>query len=362
LQRRKGTTLALAGTDCHSLWADGRGAYFVDGVAIKTFPSGVVVRSGLTPGRPVSWCRLPDGRVAWSNGIEIGFIERDVSTAPLATPNPAPSVATSSGGALHAGVYQVAITAVDLDGRESGATWPVQVQVADSGRIEITNLPGTLVSIYLSPLNGDMLYHAVSTTASSYVLPLIPSALGRQLDTIGLAPLPPGRIVRYYHGRLLTADSAQLCYSEPFAHWLYHPLRNRIPIAGLTLVEPVEGGLYLATQDKTWWLPGADVDQPERLIEILPYGAAARSASRMENGTDVMWFSARGLVVGDAQGRVKNVQESNVAVGAAQSGATLYREQNGLRQAIASGANGQESKASAKSYMSMEIVRKENVL
>lgn len=58
LQRRKGTTLALAGADCHSLWADEHGAYFVDGSNLKTFPAGEVVRSGLTPGRRASFCAL----------------------------------------------------------------------------------------------------------------------------------------------------------------------------------------------------------------------------------------------------------------------------------------------------------------
>lgn len=362
LRRRRGSTLALAGADCHSLWSDGVRALFVDGDAIKTFPDGNVVRTGLTPRRPVSWCSLPDGRVAWSNGIELGFIDHSGSAAPLATPNPAPIVTASEGGALKAGGYQVAITAIDPEGRESGATWPVQVTVPDNGRIEVSGLPGTLVAIYLSPLNGDLLYHAMTTSASSFVFPLIPSMLGRQLDTIGLAPLPPGRIVRYYHGRLLSADATQLFYSEPFAHWLYNPLRNRIPIAGLTLLEPVEGGLYLATRDRTWWLPGADVDQPERLVEILPYGAVAGTSARMENSTDVAWFSTRGLIVANAQGQVKNMQEETVAVGAAQTGATLCREQDGVRQVVASVSPTSTTRAAASSFMTMELRRKENML
>ena len=43
LQRRKGTALALAGADCHSLWADEQDVYFVDGGDLKTFPAGDVV-------------------------------------------------------------------------------------------------------------------------------------------------------------------------------------------------------------------------------------------------------------------------------------------------------------------------------
>ena len=362
LQRRKGSTRVLSGSDCHSLWSDGVRALFVDGDAIKALPSGDTVRSGLAYGRPVSWCSLPDGRVAWSNGIELGFIDHSGSAAPLATPNPAPIVTASEGGALKAGSYQVAITAIDVEGRESGATWPVQVTVPDNGRIEVSGLPGTLVAIYLSPLNGDLLYHAMTTSASSFVFPLIPSTLGRQLDTIGLAPLPPGRIVRYYHGRLLTSDATQLFYSEPFAYWLYNPFRNRIPLAGLTLVEPVEGGLYLATEDKTWWLPGADIDQPERLVEILPYGAVRGAVTRSNNNAQVLWFSKRGLVVGDVQGQVKNLQEDALAVRPGRKGAALLREEDGMRQVISSVFGAEDTRAAARSFMVAEIVRKESML
>lgn len=362
LQRRKGSTLAHPGSGCHSLWSDGDVAFFVDGSAIKTLPEGNTVRAGLTYGKPVSWCRLPDDRVAWSNGAELGFIDRGVSAPPPVTPNPAPTVLASPGGSLHGGAYQVAITALDEAGRESGSTWPVQVQVPDAGTIEILNLPGTKVNIYVSPLNGDTLFHVMTTSASSFAFSVASMALGRQLDVVGLLPIPPGNIVRYYHGRLLTATHQQLCYSEPFAYWLYNPLRNRIPLACLTLVEPVEGGLYLATEDNTWWLPGADIDQPELLVEILPYGAVPGTATRFDNSPQVMWFSKRGLVVGDAQGQVRNLQESTLAVRPRRTGAMLLREEDGMRQAVASVFGAEDTRAGVRSFMEAEIVRKESML
>ena len=82
----------------------------------------------------------------------------------------------------------------------------------------------------------------------------------------------------------------------------------------------------------------------------------------MENSNDIAWFSARGLVVGTQDGQVKNTQEETVAVGAAQTGATLYREQDGMRQLVSSLAGAQTSRAAADSFMTMEVVRKENML
>ena len=360
LQRRKGSTLAQAGADCHSLWSDGEQAFYVDGDTLYQYPR-TVLRSGLVPGRRVSYCETPAGDVIWSNGTVLERIRAGVS-APvgLPVPNPAPSISATAGGSLKAGVYQVAITATNADGEESGATWPVQVVVADGGRIEIAGLPGTLTNIYVSPLNGDKLYLAATTTAS-YIIPVM-GAQGAQCPTLNLRPLPAGRFVREYHGRLLVADAAGLYYSEPWAYGLYNPLRGYIPLPGITLLEPGQTGVYVATADKTYWLSGLDVDQVERMVELLPYGAVDGSATRIENSNDIAWFSARGLIVADAQGQAKNVQEATVAVGPAQIGATLYREQDGMRQLVAAVSGAQESRAAANSFMTMEVVRKENML
>ena len=97
-------------------------------------------------------------------------------------------------------------------------------------------------------------------------------------------------------------------------------------------------------------------------MEILPYGAVAGTSARMENSTDVVWFSTRGLIVGNAQGQVKNMQEETVAVGSAQVGATLCREQDGVRQVVASVSPTSTTRAAASSFMTMELRRKENML
>lgn len=358
LQRRKGSTLVVPGSDCHSLWSDGEKAFYVDGTNLKRF-TGEVVATGLAYGRPVSFCKAPTSDVIWTDGVRLEAIGKGSLAVP--TPNPAPTVTASTGGALHAGHYQVCITAVAADGRESGSTWPVQVQVQDSGRIEVSGLPGTLVNIYVSPLNGDTLYLTASTTASSYIIPVM-GVQGAQCPTLNLRPLPSGRFVCEYHGRLLVADASGLYYSEPWAYGLYNPLRGYIPLAGITLLEPGQTGVYVATADKTYWLSGLDVDQVERAVELLPYGAVEGSAAHLENSNDIAWFSSRGLVIGTQDGQVKNMQEENVAVGAAQAGATLYREQDGMRQLVAAVSGAQESRAAANSYMTMEVVRKENML
>ena len=361
LQRRKGSTLAQAGTDCHSLWSDGERAVYVDGDTLYQYPR-TALRTGLVPGRRVSYCETPAGDVIWSNGTVMERIRAGAS-APLglAVPNPAPTVTASVGGGLRAGVYQVAITATNADGEESGATWPVQVSVADSGRIEVTGLPGSLTNIYISPLNGDTLYLAATTTASSYIIPIM-GTLRQSLQTLGLRPMPAGEIVREHGGRLLVVSGSTLYYSEPFGYGLHDPLRGRVPFGGrITLLAPVEGGCYVGTETETFWLPGGDIEKTE-IVELLPYGAVPGTDTALENESGVAWMSMRGLIVADARGQAKNVQEDTVAVAPAVSGATLYREQDGMRQLVAAVSGAQESRAAANSFMTMEVVRKENML
>lgn len=68
LQRRKGTTLVQAGTDCHSLWAEGGDAVYVDGTELYAYPR-TLLRAGLTPGMRCSYARSPTGDIYWSNGV-----------------------------------------------------------------------------------------------------------------------------------------------------------------------------------------------------------------------------------------------------------------------------------------------------
>ena len=64
LQRRKGVTLTQAGGNCHSLWGDEQGAFYVDNGTIYAYPR-TPVRSDLSPALPVSYARMTDGAVVW---------------------------------------------------------------------------------------------------------------------------------------------------------------------------------------------------------------------------------------------------------------------------------------------------------
>lgn len=362
IQRRKGSTLVQAGDDCHSMWSDGEGpAFYVDGTTLYQWPR-TAVRSGLVPGARCSFVKAPDGWVYWTNGIVLERIKNGVSEpAGLETPNPAPNVTATEGGSLPAGYYQVSITATDAEGRESGATWPVQVQVPKDGVLQIDGMPAGLKNIYVSSLNGDVLFHAMTTTSTSYVFPLLPS-LGPQLQTLGLRPMPAGHIVRWDKGRLVVVQGSVIYVSEPYAPGWFDPGRGYLPLPDrVVMYAPVDGGRYFATRDKTWWLPGGDIEASP-LTERLPYGVVEGSQVTIENSTDVAWFSTRGFVVGNTGGEVKNIQEGTVAVNPGQIGASLHREEDGMRQLVSTLFDATRTKAVARGFFEADDNRKESML
>ena len=358
IQRRDGTERVVDGTDCHSLWASDTETFYVDGDTLYRYPR-VVVRTGLTPGRKVSYVNA-GGVIYWTNGAVIECIV-DGASQPIGVPvpNPAPSITAATGGALPAGVYQVAITAVSTSGEESGSTWPVQVQVPEGGSIQITGMQAGMKNIYVSPLNGDVLFLAASTTASTYTVPVAPSQ-GAQPTTLGLRSMPPGHIVRYHNGRLLVAAGNFVYYSEPYGLALHNLARGYIPFQGrVTVLEPLRDQVFVVA-DQTYALRGTDIDKAE-LIPIAPYGAVEGTTVRDMKTEQVWWFSDRGLVMTNGEGNITNMQEENVAVDVAAVGASLYREQNGMQQMITSLFGTEVTHAAATSFMEAEIIRKESM-
>lgn len=358
LKRRKGVELELDGR-VHSLWADLLGACAVvnDELCQLTDTgaglAAAVVRSGL-PNAVVSYSRGADQAVYWTNGAEIRRIEAGADLpAATASPSLVPAVSLIA-GALPAGKYLVAVTIEHASNGESAASEVVQIDVPANGGLRIQSAEP--LTVYASGPDGDILTFQGRLVAGQLDF-VVHQDGGRRCATLNTAPMPPGSIVRHYNGAMLVASGRVLYVSLPFNYGLYSPARGYIPFPGdITLVEPVEGGVYIAA-DHTYFI--ADVLKGESgLSTVLPYGAVAGSSTRSRKTKLVFWQSPRGLISGDAQGAVKALQEDVLAFSEADGGASLYRERDGMHHVISTRTGSHISTATATTWMDAELIRK----
>lgn len=366
LRRRVGQTLVAAG-DAHSLWGDGGGAFSVfDDSLVQLEESGAglarsVVRAGM-PRLPVSYSRGGDGEVYWSNGAALRRIsagqDRPVATAPLSV---APSLNVGA-GALPAGRYIVCFTVVSEDG-ESPSTPPVQVEMPENGALVIGPAAADAL-VYVSGPNGEIPILQGAVGAAGLTLYTL-SETGRRCTTMNTVVMPAGTIVRHYNGAMLVASGSALSISLAYNYGLLHPGKGYITFpAPVTLVEPVDGGVFLAA-DKTYWMSDL-LNGSDGLREVLPYGAVPWSShslpAQKEGQRKVCWHSSRGLVIGSSDGTARAVQDDVLTFADAASGASLYRERNGMRQVITSRFGVEPSVAAAASFMDAEVIRKGTTL
>lgn len=358
LKRRRGQTTAVAGR-AHSVWSDAphREAFVVIADSLERLREGgagiirSVVRANM-PALPVSYSRGADGAVYWSNGVTLRrIVAGQDRPAVTDAPTLVPSLVVGA-GALRAGRYLLAFTRTGRDG-ESPATPTVQVDVPDNGSISWA--AADAVSVFMSAPNGEILTHQGDGAAGTVA---VQTDTGRACDTLDMAAMPPGTIVRHFKGRMLVASGNLLFYSLPYQYGIYDPASGYLAFAEpISVVEVVDGGIFIAA-DQTY----AITDLVEgQLLERLPYGAIPGTGGtlpRSKQAAQVFWQSAHGLVIGNPDLSLANVQEDVMDVPNAAAGATLFRERDGMRHLIATRSGVEPSVGVAKSSMDAEIVRK----
>jgi len=338
-QRRPGSERIVTGSNVRSLTSSGGYGYYASGASLYRF-------DGVAPSESVAqlasafanvcYAETPNG-LAWSDGFTLNLI-RGGSTARLvpAMPNPAPLCVGQAGGSLREGMYAVCFATVLASGLRSALTEPAFVQVPENGRIRLTMAAlAATVDVFVTAPDGDIFYRdrtlPIGTTLQD--LSVITSS-GEPVVHEVTASLPPADILAYHNGRLLSAQGQFVRYSLPYSLGLYKPGTGYIPFPDpVTLVAAVEGGVYMATAKKTWFFPGGDVSKAE-MAEVAPYGATPGTLATIPNSKDVTWFSPRGPVRAGIDGSITLLQDKQIAFAPADSGASIYRETNGLRTLI----------------------------
>jgi hypothetical protein len=170
--------------------------------------------------------------------------------------------------------------------------------------------------------------------------------------------VPAGSIVRHFNGRIYVVVGKTVWFTDPFTLGSVQKQRNFIQFpATVTIMEPVAGGIWFVA-DQTYFYAGGGPDDFTPVPQ-LNYGAVPGTSVKVPYTNDVMWYSERGAVMATQDGQIKNVQEANIAAESGTAGAALIREENGVKQFIASVRNQGISPLAASSFMDMEVIRKQ---
>jgi hypothetical protein len=279
--------------------------------------------------------------------------------------NPPAPVVYSSTGIFGAGVYLCCLTFYDALGNESGASNITSISVTENSSIIFTSLPAssdsqvTGIRLYMTTANGQVFYQCgdVAIGTLSYQVSLAFDG-GKNLATQFMTKPLAGQIIREHNGRLLIAKDNLLYVTEAYSTDLVSQLSNSYFqfSADLTVVEPVDDGVWIVA-DKTYFFAGTGPENFQQLTK-LEYGATLGTGQKRANGI-VYWFSTRGLIMAGNGGEIKNLQENQVAPDYSDSGALLIREENGMKQAIASLKDSSMSTMAASSWITAEQIRRD---
>jgi hypothetical protein len=326
LMRRDGYS-ELAAT-CHkNLWqADGFLLATVAGNDLKAFTIGgsyTTVSASLGPSR-VWYCNLPDGRTTFSNGL-INGITGGAAATTWGVPIPASLGARADvAGSLFPGDYQYQLTyRRTADGLESGPLYSNPAAAA-SGGISLSGLPtlaGHTINVYITGANGDVGFYAGNTAGSTFTFTGANDQLVLPCRTEHLSPAPVGTVMAFWRGRVLVAAGSVL-WASMAGRWEHFNMRRDFKqfSAGITLIQPVDGGFFVGTTEELCFLAGTEFDKliyTRKLAgaTVLGSGVAVRGELIKQGegaglGSAMMCLADNTVVAGFSDGQIVRSTES----------------------------------------------------
>lgn len=235
----------------------------------------------------------------------------------LDTPS-VPMVQITQEGSLEPGTYGVALSWLrgEMESAVSEATF---VTLQEAGGLGITfplcfDATVKCVRLYLTRQNGGEFSrgedYPIATAQIS--LPLLPAA-GAAAQFRHLEPMPTGRYLACWRGRLLTATRNILNFSEAMAYHLHDPRHGFMQLPQrITFVAPVDGGIWVGQVDHVIFLAGNSPDalevQPRKVrppvpgSAILPDAQTAGVDASQGGQSTALWLADNGYVMGTAAG------------------------------------------------------------
>jgi hypothetical protein len=258
-----------------------------------------------------------------------------------------PSLSNAS-GSLYAGNYEVAVTYIHSDGRESSTVSSERV-VVSSGGIAVTNIPVPVdasiatVRLYRTEANGEQLRFVKEVSAGTTSATLTSRTVGAPLVTQFKSPPPVSKYIAYSSSRLTVAVDNYLYLSDPYSYHLFD-LRTGYLVfpEDINMVVATDHGVYVSAGAMFFVDLNAELS-PFRRVSDYPaitgtefFINGSLIGQGQSDGISAGWLAEDGIFVGNANGDVRNLTDDSIDIGASVGGAAIARRTNGISQIITS--------------------------
>lgn len=247
----------------------------------------------------------------------------------------------SNQGSLVGGVYGICVSWV-RGGYESSPSRVSFIDAHQDDSIVIT-LPlcmdGSIESarIYATKPDGSRLYLMGDYPVSGqFTIALLPQ-LGRALQFYGLSPMPSGKYLCAWKGRMVNSRSNVLRFSQPMAYHVWDELHDFIQFPQtITFVQPVEGGIWVGQVDHVVFLSG--VTPSDMRVEIraakppipgshLTIKSELVGGNIAPDGSPVAaWLSENGYALGTSAGNLIELNGDTLSGIYGQSGQSVVQD------------------------------------
>lgn len=252
------------------------------------------------------------------------FIYDGIKAKPLTIPTPPTPLGVPHEGGLNKGSYLIAIAW--LSGEVQSAVSVIStVEVQHNGGVTIM-LPMCLdenvtgVRVFASHPNGAMLYRLGDYPITTLQVTLTNDLLGRA-EFESMSPMPTGKYLCVWRGRLITVSANRLMFSQPLAYHIHDERFDFFMLPQkITFVIPVNAGLWVGLTDSVVFLAGTS---PQELSLVKKGSGSPLSGSaisippealgEMAQGNDcALWLANNGFCVGLSSGEIVELHANKI--------------------------------------------------
>lgn len=336
LEKRSGFTPDQLGNFTSAYGTDDyQRMFLVDGLALKTYDGSMLAT--LSAASDMHWAEI-NNQVFYSNGTDCGIIQPDNSVIDWRWTIPVSPTVSLATGSLPSGIYSVCCTYLLADGRETGPSDPVTITLVEGQALSISDIPhitGATTRVYIAPANSSVFQLAVTTTGSAVVWNFSNDALGQDLNTYGLDPLPVGvSCIQIFKGRVYAAQympsvgQTVVWFSQPLGFHLFRLNTDFFMVQGeVTMLAPAESALIVGTADKVFSYTG------EALTQLADYGVVSGQHWARDDAGRTLFWTLRGVC---AAMPFQNLTEKSVSVAPGiQAGGTIVQQGGQKRYLVA---------------------------